>query len=248
MKPAALAKGLIACILLLGAILAAEYYTKIDIRLQNLFYRPDVKMWMIDPFWHKKLTWFFYKGPKIVYAAVCAGLLGCLCLSWKNKKRRGRNCRMMILLLSLIFVPALVAGAKYYTNVYCPYQLNIYNGIYPFVRILEAYPENFSPLKAGRCFPAGHATVGFAFMALYFCFERRRNQIAGLVFGVLLGMVASVYQMLRGQHFLSHSLFSMVASFMVILIINYAVRRFFCLKKQDKGLQKRKKMVGKSSS
>lgn len=79
------------------------------------------------------------------------------------------------MLLSIIFVPALIAGAKYVTNVYCPYQLNIYNGLYPFVRILESYPADFIQPKPGRCFPAGHATAGFAFMALFSALTRRGN-------------------------------------------------------------------------
>lgn len=40
--------------------------------------------------------------------------------------------------------------------------------------------------------------------------------------------------MFRGQHFLSHGLFTMVASLAVILLVNYAVRFFY----EDK-LQKR---------
>lgn len=132
---------------------------------------------------------------------------------------------MLILLLSIVFVPLVVAGAKYFTNVYCPYQLNIYNGLYPFVRIIDNYPESFVQPKPGRCFPAGHATTGFAFMALYFVFDSRRGKILGLLAGILLGLAAGFYQMLRGQHFLSHTLFSMIASFAVIITIDWFVSK-----------------------
>ena len=43
--------------------------------------------------------------------------------------------------------------------------------------------------------------------------------------GILLGLAAGFYQMLRGQHFLSHTLFSMIASFAVIITIDWFVSK-----------------------
>ena len=127
------------------------------------------------------------------------------------------------MLLSFIIIPVLVAGAKYFTNVYCPYQLDIYNGLYPFVRVLESYPADFIQPKVGRCFPAGHATAGFAFLGLFYAFRKRSFKISGLCIGLILGWTAGIYQMLRGQHFLSHTLFSMIAALTLICIINKLV-------------------------
>ena len=194
------------CFILLAAVLLAEKFTNADTALQNLFYRPEMHEWLINPALHQKLSPVFYKGLKFLLAATGAGCL-------------------IFLLLSIVFVPLVVAGAKYFTNVYCPYQLNIYNGLYPFVRIIDSYPESFMQPKPGRCFPAGHATAGFAFMALYFVFDSRRGKILGLLAGILLGLAAGLYQMLRGQHFLSHTLFSMIASFAVIITIDWFVSK-----------------------
>ena len=129
------------------------------------------------------------------------------------------------MLLSFIIIPSLIAGAKAFTNVYCPYQLNIYNGLYPFVRVLESYPTDFIQTKVGRCFPAGHATAGFAFLGLFYAFRQYKYRLAGLSAGLALGWIAGIYQMLRGQHFLSHTLFSMVAALTLIVIINQIVLR-----------------------
>lgn len=205
---------------ILGLILLVEKYSDFDIVLQNHFFNHDTNQWLIDPAHHKNLSIFFYKGLK-TFTMIC----GLLCLfflltSFKITSFQKYRKPTLILLLSLIFVPLIVAGAKYITNVYCPYQLEIYNGINPLVRIIDNYPDGFTQLKPGRCFPAGHATAGFAFMALFYCFNDRRKKILGLGFGILLGFTAGIYQMMRGQHFLSHTLFSMVASFMVIMIIN----------------------------
>ena len=93
--------------------------------------------------------------------------------------------------------------------------------------IRKNYPADFIQPKTGRCFPAGHATAGFAFMALYYCFKSRKKRIFGLCLGLSLGWMAAIYQMYRGQHFLSHSIFSMISSFMVIMIINNLVKNFY---------------------
>ena len=210
---------------LLAAVLLLEYFTDWDTDLQEYFFDRPHNRWLIYPELHKKLSVFFYKGIKTLLAVTALCCLARLALSIRQKQLRPDNKPYWIMLLSIIFVPALIAGAKYVTNVYCPYQLNIYNGLYPFVRILESYPAEFIQPKPGRCFPAGHATAGFAFMALYFVFDSRRGKILGLLAGILLGLAAGFYQMLRGQHFLSHTLFSMIASFAVIITIDWFVRK-----------------------
>ena len=210
---------------LLAAVLLLEYFTDWDTDLQEYFFDRPHNRWLIYPELHKKLSVFFYKGIKTLLAVTALCCLARLALSIRQKQLRPDNKPYWIMLLSIIFVPALIAGAKYVTNVYCPYQLNIYNGLYPFVRILESYPADFIPPKPGRCFPAGHATTGFAFMALYFVFDSRRGKILGLLAGILLGLAAGFYQMLRGQHFLSHTLFSMIASFAVIITIDWFVSK-----------------------
>ena len=214
-------------ILLLLGILALEYYTDLDLIVQEYFFDRENNRWLIYPALHKKLSFIFYSGLKNLLAITAIYCLIRLLLSIKHKKLRDNNQPYMIMLLSIIFVPLIVASAKYFTNVYCPYQLNIYNGLYPFVRILEDYPVDFIQPKVGRCFPAGHATAGFTFMALYYCFKNRRKRFLGLGIGLILGWTASLYQMYRGQHFLSHSIFSMVSAFIIIMIINAITQRIY---------------------
>lgn len=223
--------GLSVGIILLSAVLLLEYYTDWDILIQEHFFDRANNRWKIYPALHKQLSVIFYSGLKnlLIFTAV-------ICLAWLSasihyRRLRADNKPFLIMLLSIIFVPTIVAGAKYITNVYCPYQLDIYNGLYPFVRIIDSYPLDFIQPKPGRCFPAGHATAGFAFMALFYCFKTTWKRWAGLTTGLTLGWMASIYQMYRGQHFLSHSVFSMVASFMVIMAINYIVGRLLTRQK-----------------
>ena len=222
-----LISGLLIGSLLLIIILLGEYYTDWDINLQYFFFDAPNHRWKIYPELHKQLSVFFYAGIKDLIIAAAVICLLRLLASAKYKDLRNNNKPFWIILLSIIFVPTIVASAKYITNVYCPYQLNLYNGLYPFVRIIENYPADFIQPKPGRCFPAGHATAGFAFMALFYCFSTRWKRYLGLAVGLLLGWTAGIYQMYRGQHFLSHTLFSMVAAFMVIMLVNAVVNYFY---------------------
>jgi len=209
----------------LVAVLALETFTDADVLLQNLFYQPETHDWLINSATHKRLTVFFYDGLKrflLICAVIC--LLNLL-LSIKYQNLRNQNRFCLIMLLSFILVPVIIAGAKSFTNVYCPYQLNIYNGFYPFVRVLESYPADFIQPKIGRCFPAGHATAGFAFLGLFYAFQKLSYRLVGLSTGLILGWIAGIYQMLRGQHFFSHTLFSMIAALILIALINRLVAK-----------------------
>ncbi len=212
--------------LLLGLILVGENYTDLDIKLQNLFYDSTSKEWLINRTKHHLLALYFYQGPKFLMAFVGIFCIIWLFLSRKDQKFKRHDAEIMTLLLSLIFVPLIIAGAKDFTNVYCPHQLDIYDGAFPYIRILESYPANFIQTKIGKCFPAGHATVGFCYLALFYCFKRPQYRIAGLLVGLALGWTAAIYQMLRGEHFLSHSLFSCIASFMVVSTVNFFIRNY----------------------
>lgn len=205
--------------LILAAILGLEYYTDWDVALQNHFFYVESKEWLINRELHQRMSFVFYKGIKNSVIAIGIVSLLYFALSFRYQKLKTYRRFALLLFLSIVFVPLIVAGSKTITNVYCPAQLNIYDGQYPFVRVLENYPEDFVQVKKGRCFPAGHSTVGFSLMMLYFCFHNKRRKIIALGGAISLGWITGLYQMLRGQHFLSHTAFSMVASWMVIIII-----------------------------
>ncbi len=217
-------------LLTLALILAIFEATPIDVWLQNYFYDasatdlPALERWAIykhDP----TLEFWLHNVAKIftIVIGVCAFLLYAASFAYKRLARYRHG--YLFLGVSLGLVAFFVGGAKHITNVYCPNQLTIYGGDKPYVKVLEPYPADFKTAKKGRCYPAGHATTGFGFMALYFLFRRRGARLAGLAFGVSYGWALGIFQMLRGEHFLSHTLFSMVASWAVILLIVIAFDR-----------------------
>jgi len=211
-------KQIVLHVVLLAAVFAIFEFLDIDIPLQDRFYDARTHRWIID---RKEpvARWTLYLGLKGVAVAIGVACGAVFFLSYRLPRlaRFRRPCLLQA--LSLVFVPLIVAGSKQFTNVYTPAQVQRYGGDKPYVKVMERYPAGFQSKTRGKGFPAGHATGGFALMMLYFAFSRRRWKVAGLVTGLTLGWIMGLYQMLNGQHYLSHTIVTMSASWIVILII-----------------------------
>ena len=62
----------------------------------------------------------------------------------------------------------------------------------------------------GRCFPSGHASTAFSFLAGWFALRRDAPRAARiwLAATIFLGLVFSGVQVMRGAHYLSHCLWT----------------------------------------
>ena len=129
------------------------------------------------------------------------------------------------LALSTLLATALVAWIKSWSNMDCPWDLLRYGGDRPYVGLLGLRPLG---LSRGVCFPAGHASGGYAWMALYFFFLMLRPRLRwfGLALGIVTGLVFGVSQQLRGAHFLSHDLWTATICWMSALGVYLLFRRY----------------------
>ena len=85
--------------------------------------------------------------------------------------------------------------------------------------VWESYPEKYKNMKRIACWPAGHASGGFALLSLFFLFKNRRNKIIALITALIIGWSMRIYKMAIGDHFLSHTLITMILAWFIILII-----------------------------
>jgi len=120
------------------------------------------------------------------------------------------------LLLSALAVSLLKSGSP--TS--CPWDLVQFGGLAQHLSHWSLLPDG----GAGHCFPAGHASSGFAFAGGYFAFRRAepvfaRRWLAGsLAAGVTLGIA----QQWRGAHFMSHTLWTAVVCWITTWIVSTA--------------------------
>lgn len=201
---------------ILVAVIALFELTDFDIMIQNHFYDFVTEQWFIDRK-NPILEIIFYSGIKKLLAAVGAITLLILIVIGKNPLIKQYRQRLIILLLTGILTPSIVGTLKAVTNTPCPRQIVQYAGIYPNIKVFESYPDDFKQTSRARCWPAGHASGGFAMMALFFVFKSRTGRIAGLLTGVILGWSMGSYKMLIGDHFFSHTLITMLIAWLIAL-------------------------------
>ncbi len=220
--------------------------TNLDLEFQKFWFDSNSQNWLIDK--NEPIKKFlFYNLPKILLAAlILLSLLLSILFYWPSKLKpvfnnglffkclanilvfRSQRQKILILFLGLTLIPLLVGNIKKFTNIYCPSQLTIYGGSYPYVRIFSSYPKDFVQEKKGKCFPAGHAITGFCLVILFFIFEKKSRKIFGLMLGVVLGWILGLYQIAKGAHFLSDTVLTMLICFLVAALI---VRIFIILVK-----------------
>ncbi|MDO9183943.1 MAG: phosphatase PAP2 family protein, partial [Bacteriovorax sp.] len=210
--------------------LAFFEFTNTDLLIQEHLYLPAEKTWVLkDP--HLFYRALFYTAIKIPIYIIGALALGATIISWKKQKWHEYRKGLIIVTLSLIILPLSVAViGKNMTNVQCPDDLNHFAGKIPYVKLFDSYPKNPESLdgkfRRGHCFPAGHASGGFALLSLVCFFRERKNKIWAFVFAMSMGWTMGVYQMLRGAHFLSHHLTTMILALILVSTLNQLIKDF----------------------
>lgn len=108
---------------------------------------------------------------------------------------------------STLLALALVSLAKFVSNTSCPWELQAFGGETPYV---PHWMVGLSDGGSGRCFPAGHASTGFAFLGGFFALRRQHARWARhwLVGALLAGFALGWAQQARGAHFMSHTLWT----------------------------------------
>jgi len=197
----------------------------IDGFVEDKFYNPLTHSWILDrdlqPY-----KFIFYDGIKKLLILFALLFLGSLIFLRKNHIIKSYKRGIIVVLLSAIFVPLIVGGLKKVTNMPCPKNEISYGGVYPSTKVWESYPKEFKRCNKICCFPAGHASGGFALLSLFFLFKSRRNKILAIVGGLTIGWSMGLYKMLIGDHFLSHTVITMILAWLIILLIQKRVYKY----------------------
>jgi membrane-associated PAP2 superfamily phosphatase len=137
--------------------------------------------------------------------------------SWRARGPRWRRVDAFVVLATLASGPLLISTGKATTNIFCPYQIERYGGQMPYNKLLEPWPEGRKPKQRGRGFPAGHASGGYALLSLAGLAQTARGRRLGLAIGLGPGTAMGGYQMLRGAHYLSHTVISALLCWLVFI-------------------------------
>lgn len=168
----------------------------------------------------------FYDGPKGLIIALALGLLAVLLgpERWRTRLRWTRR-GLGVALFTLVTVPLLVGAGKRVSNVFCPSEIRRYGGDMPYAKTFAPYPADDQPLRRGHGFPAGHASGGFALLGLAWLRDdpRWRRRCVGLALAA--GWWMGGYQMLKGAHYLSHTITTLLLAWIVAAALAQAFHR-----------------------
>ena len=139
-------------------------------------------------------------------------------IAWRKPRLQAWRRPLLCLALSVLASTLLVSVLKHLIHMDCPWDLQAYGGQRPFIGLFQARPAG---LHSSGCFPAGHASAGYAWVALYFFFLSVRPTWRwwGLGTGLGTGLLFGISQQLRGAHFLSHDLWTLMIAWLVALML-----------------------------
>lgn len=210
------------CATALALTIALFYFSDLDLVISDKFYDFDMRSWLLNDD-GGAIKFILYDGFKYAFIGAGALIFCAFCIAlikFKNNEIfKAYKKGILILLLSMSLNASAVGILKNTTNVPCPVQIRHFGGVYPYVKIFDRYPADFVQARKAKCWPAGHASMGFSLMALYFLFKRKCNKIIALAAAIIIGWATGGYKMLIGDHFLSHTLITMLLSWLIILII-----------------------------
>ncbi len=197
-------------LLLVSIMLQTEY--RIYSYIENIFFNKTTQQWLIqDP--KNYFVFTYYTLPKIVLILMTF-MTAFLNFNSGQQYNIRRTCAF---LFCMTFIPSVVSLLKHTSHIHCPYDLVDYGGTTPFRSLLDwnTYSSFYLQYGNGNCFPGGHASGGYAFMSSYFVLPEKYKKI-GIAIGLLMGTYMGAYQLLRGAHFMSHILFTLGFSIIVI--------------------------------
>ncbi len=166
--------------------------------------------WLTEQLVHKA-------GRNLSIGAGLAVLLAAIVSEWVPRLAAWRR-PVFRLFVSVAISTIVVSLVKKVSGMDCPWDLSMFGGSRELFGFFDAKPVGY---RASGCFPAGHASAGYSWLALYFFAldTKPRLRFAGLGVGTGLGLIFGISQQLRGAHFLSHDLWTAAICWFVALAL-----------------------------
>lgn len=119
----------------------------------------------------------------------------------------------------MLFTSAIISLIKSISPFACPWDSLGFGGEIPHINIYDYF--NLDDVTYGHCFPGGHASAGYGILSFYFAYRNKRATLSkvSLAIALTLGATFDIKQQLRGAHFFSHGLWTLI----IILFINLVI-------------------------
>lgn len=186
-----------------------------DIRLADKIYAWEGGSWALKNAWITK-TVIHQTGRNLSLFLALIVIAGLITTFISTKVRKYRR-ELVYLLCAAGGSSILISLLKEITHVSCPWDFDRYGGEIPYESVLSQIIH----ASGEGCFPAGHASGGYAWLALYFLGTYKNSNLRwiGLTFALCVGIVFGFSQQLRGAHFISHDLWTLGICWLFSLLL-----------------------------
>lgn len=188
----------------------------LDFRLADALYRLQGDDWTLKQ--HALLETLLHRGGRTLSQWMGGGVILLLLASLVARPLRRWRRPLLYLFLAVAGSTLAVSSVKHLIPMECPWDLARYGGDWPFVGLFTRRPAG---MPDTACFPAGHASAGYAWIALYFFLRSVKPSLCwlGLAVGLGLGLLFGATQQLRGAHFLSHDLWTLMLCWTICAVL-----------------------------
>jgi membrane-associated PAP2 superfamily phosphatase len=183
-------------------LLLAWDATGLDLALARLAGTPMGFPWRGNGF----LVHVMHEGARALSWLLLLALLAAI--RWPvgvlRRLRMRERAQLAFTVLAGVLVVSLVKQASATS---CPWDLKAFGGVADYVSHWALGLRDGGP---GGCFPAGHASAGFAYVAGWFVLRRVSSSAAWtwLLCALAAGLLLGLAQQQRGAHYMSHTLWT----------------------------------------
>jgi len=189
-----------ALLLLIGAavLFLVSEHTRLDLEIARRLYDPELGRFPLRHQW--LLDTVLYHGMKQASSVAVAGALYFCYLGWKGELAWLPRRNAVLAALGMLLIPLGTTLLKGLTHRYCPWDLADFGGFAPYLPLFAAAPEG---IKAGECFPAGHASAGYLWIVWGIALRPAGARLArlGLLAGLGLGSLMGLARMIQAPIF-----------------------------------------------
>ncbi len=190
------------CVIVCLLSVYLHFFSNVDMQIQQILFANG--SWLISPD-DIFFNFLFYQLPKIV--VVCCALT-CLFVFLFAKFRKKKlkvvtKVGLIVILLCICLYPVFINLLKEIIRQPCPRDLKQFGGQYG--GSLLSY---FLQRGEIRCFPGAHASAPFSLISFKYLFTDDYNRGLFLIVILPFATLISLYQVFRGVHFVSDTVFT----------------------------------------